>query len=55
MEIKSISTEEDYLATLQEIESLMTAEAGTCEGELLHALVALIEAYERQNFSLGAV
>lgn len=35
MEIKPIRTEEDYQATLQEIESLMTAEAGRREGERL--------------------
>ena len=52
MEIKPIRTEEDYRATLQEIESLMTAEAGTREGERLDVLVTLVEAYERKNFPL---
>jgi HTH-type transcriptional regulator / antitoxin HigA len=52
MEIKPIRTEEDYRATLQEIESLMTAKAGTREGERLDVLVTLVEAYERKNFPL---
>ena len=52
MEIKPIRTEEDYRSTLQEIESLMTAEAGTREGERLDVLVTLVEAYERKNFPL---
>ena len=52
MEIKPIRTEEDYRATLEEIESLMTAEAGTREGERLDVLVTLVEAYERKNFPL---
>lgn len=50
MEIKPIRTEADYRATLREIESLMTAEAGTREGERLDVLVTLVEAYEHKNF-----
>lgn len=52
MDIKPIKTEEDYRATLREIESLMTAEPGTPEGERLDVLVTLIEAYERKHFPL---
>jgi HTH-type transcriptional regulator/antitoxin HigA len=52
MEIKPIRTDEDYRATLQEIETLMAAEAGTPEGERLDVLVTLVEAYERKNFPL---
>jgi HTH-type transcriptional regulator/antitoxin HigA len=52
MNIKPIRTEEDYRATLQEIESLMTAEPGTSEGEKLDVLVTLVEAYERKHFPL---
>ena len=52
MEIKPIRTEEDYRATLQEIESLMAAETGTPEGERLDVLVTLVEAYERRHFPL---
>ncbi|HEV2854362.1 MAG TPA: transcriptional regulator [Thermoanaerobaculia bacterium] len=52
MDIKPIKTEEDYQATLREIESLMTAEPGTPEGEKLDVLVTLVEAYERKHFPL---
>ena len=52
MGIKPIRTEKDYRATLQEIESLMAAEAGTPEGERLDILVTLVEAYERKHFPL---
>lgn len=52
MEIKPIRTDEDYRATLQEIELLMTAAPGTSEGERLDVLVTLVEAYERKNFPL---
>ena len=53
MEIKPIKTEEDYRATLQEIESLMTAEPGSAEGKRLDVLATLVEAYERRHFSLN--
>ena len=52
MNIKPIKSEEDYRATLQEIESLMSAEPGTSAGERLDVLVTLVEAYERQHHSL---
>ena len=48
MEIKTIKTEDDYRATLREIESLMTADSGTPEGERLDVLVTLVEAYESE-------
>jgi len=52
MNIKPIKTEEDYRATLTEIESLMRAMPGSPEGERLDVLVTLVEAYERQHFPL---
>ena len=52
MDIRPIKSEEDYRATLREIESLMTAEPNTPEGERLDVLVTLVEAYERKNFPL---
>lgn len=52
MNIRPIKTETDYRATLQEIESLMTAALGTPEGERLDVLVTLVEAYERKNFPM---
>ena len=52
MNIKPIKTEEDYRTTLEEIESLMTAEPGTPEGERLDVLVTLVEAYERKHYPI---
>jgi len=52
MEIEPIKTEADYRATLKEIESLMTAEPGTPEGERLDVLATLVEAWERKHFPL---
>ena len=49
MKIKPIKTEEDYRATLREIELLMTAEPGSPERERLDVLVTLVEAYEREQ------
>ncbi|MHB1287005.1 MAG: helix-turn-helix domain-containing protein [Leptospirales bacterium] len=52
MDIKPIKTEQDYRATLTEIESLMVAEGGTPEGDRLDVLVTLVEAYESKHFPL---
>lgn len=52
MNIKPIKTDADYRAALKEVESLMTAEPNTPEGEKLDILVTLIEAYERTHFPL---
>ena len=52
MDIKPIKTDDDYRAALREIESLMTAEADTPEGERLDVLVTLVEAYEKKHFPL---
>jgi HTH-type transcriptional regulator/antitoxin HigA len=52
MDIKPIKTDEDYRATLREIESLMSAEPDTPEGELLDVLVTLVAAYEQKHFPL---
>lgn len=52
MEIKLIKTEADYRAALKEIETLMSAEPNTPEGERLDVVVTLIEAYERKHFPL---
>lgn len=52
MDIKPIRTEADYRATLREIETLMTAQAGSPEGDRLDVLVTLVEAYERVHFPM---
>ncbi len=52
MDVKPVKTEQDYRATLQEIERLMSAVPGSPEGERLDVLVTLVEAYERVHFPL---
>lgn len=52
MDISPIRTENDHLAALIEIESLMEAEAGTPEGDRLDVLVTLVEAWERKHFPM---
>lgn len=52
IEIKPIRTKADYRAVLKEIETLMTAEYDTPEGERLDVLVTLVEAYENQHHRL---
>ena len=50
MNIKPIKTKVDYRAALKEIEALMTARAGSPEGERLDILATLVEAYEKRHF-----
>lgn len=52
MNIKPIRNDEDYRATLAEIEALMGARTGTVEGDRLDVLVTLVEAWERRNFPM---
>ncbi len=52
MNVKVIKTDAEYRAALKGIESLMTAEADTPEGEMLDLMVTLVEAYERQHYPL---
>ena len=50
MNIKPIKTKVDYRAALKEIEALMTARAGSPDGERLNILATLVEAYEKRHF-----
>jgi HTH-type transcriptional regulator/antitoxin HigA len=52
MDIKPIRTEEDYYAALGEVESLMSAEFGTPEGDRLDVLATLVEAYEAKHYPI---
>ena len=45
MEIRPIKTEEDYTATLAEVEQLFDATPDTPEGDRLEVLTTLLEAY----------
>ncbi|WP_219136920.1 type II toxin-antitoxin system HigA family antitoxin [Janthinobacterium sp. UMAB-60] len=50
MHIKPIRTEDDYRAALLEVESLMSAQLGTPEGDRLDVLATLVDAYETRHF-----
>ena len=52
MDIKPVRTEEDYQATLREIERLWGAEPGTPESDRFEVLVTLVEAYEDQHYEI---
>ena len=52
MDIKPIKTKADYKAALKTAESLMSAKANTPDGDRLDVWVTLIEAYERQHFTM---
>ncbi len=47
-----IETEAAYRKILQEIETLMLAQADTPEGEQLLALVTAVEQYEKNHYSM---
>jgi HTH-type transcriptional regulator/antitoxin HigA len=49
MEIDPFKTERDDRQALDEIETLMTADQDTPEGDRLDALVTLVEAREARN------
>ena len=50
--IKPIKTEKDYDRALALVEGLMGAEADSSDGDVLDALVTLIEAYEAKHWHI---
>lgn len=52
MDIKPIRSDADYRMTLVEIEGLMSATAGSAEGDRLDLLATLVEAWERDHFPI---
>jgi HTH-type transcriptional regulator/antitoxin HigA len=52
MDIASIKSQGDYRQALKEIEGLMNARRNSPEGDRLHVLVTLVEAWERKHFPL---
>ena len=52
--VRPVRTEADYAAALDEIGRLMTARAGTPEGDRLDVLSTLIEAYETEHHAIDA-
>ena len=54
MNIKPIKSEEDYIATLKQIESLMDVKPNTPQMDELEVLTTLVEAYEAQHYVIDA-
>ena len=54
VEVRPIRSEQDYEAALGEVEALMSARAGTPEGDRLDVLSTLIEAYEAEHHAIDA-
>ena len=54
MNIKPIKSEEDYIATLNQIESLMDAKPNTPQMDELEVLTTLVEVYEAQHYIINA-
>jgi len=54
MNIKPIKSEEDYIATLNQIEKLMDAKPNTPQMDKLEVLTTLVEAYEEQYYKIEA-
>lgn len=52
--VSPVRTEADYEAALAAIEPLMSAQAGTPEGDQLDILVTLVQAYEAQHYPIEA-
>ena len=52
--VRPVRTEADYAAALDAIGGLMTARAGTPEGDRLDVLSTLVEAYETEHHSMDA-
>lgn len=52
MDIQPIRTEADHETALERIAELMSAEAGTLEGDELDILATLVEAYEQKHFPI---
>ncbi len=50
MEIRPIKSEEDYQATLAEVERLFDAAPDTPEGDRLEVLTTLLEAFEKNHY-----
>lgn len=52
--VRPIQTEQDHEAALGEIERLMTARAGTPDGDRLDVLSTLVKAYEAEHHAIDA-
>lgn len=52
MEIRPIKNEDDYKATLREVERLFNAAPDTADGDRLDVLTTLLEVYEKNHYSI---
>ena len=52
MRIRPIKSEADYTAALAEIEKLWGAEVDTPKGDKLDVLLTLVDAYEKEHYSI---
>ena len=52
MKIKPIKTEKDYREALKEIQRLWDAEPNTPRGDRLEIVMALVESYENNHYSI---
>jgi len=53
MAIKPIQTEADHAAALSRLDVIFDAAPGTAEGDEAQALVAVIEAYEKEHYPIN--
>ena len=53
MNIKAIRNDADLQEALKRLEPVFQAEAGTPEADEMERLVALIEAYEQEHYTLS--
>jgi len=54
MNIQPVKTEKDYNKALHRIDELMDAMPGTKAGDELDVLATLVEAYEREHFTISS-
>jgi len=54
MTIRPIRNSSDLESALKRIEALISAQNGTAEGDELDILATLVDAYEREHFSIDA-
>lgn len=54
IQIRPIRTEQDHDEALARIDELMSAKAGTPEGDELDVLATLVDAYESKHFPMDA-
>lgn len=54
MDIRPIKTKRDYEKALRRIDALMSAKAGSDEGDELDVLATLVDAYEQKHFPIEA-